>query len=60
LYRTAQEALSNIRTHAPTAVVRVRLCWQHDEVVLEVDDTGHPVTVGGAPRPRRRVAPDTD
>ncbi len=51
LYRTAQEALSNIRKHAPTAVVRVRLCWQHDEVVLEVDDTGHAVAVGSVPAP---------
>lgn len=51
LYRTAQEALSNIRKHAPRAVVRVRLSWQHDEVLLEVDDTGHALAVGSVPAP---------
>jgi signal transduction histidine kinase len=40
VYRTAQEALSNVRKHAPGADVDVRLCWTPDEAVLEVDDRG--------------------
>jgi signal transduction histidine kinase len=38
LYRTAQEALSNVRKHAPGASVDVRLAWSPDEVTLLVDD----------------------
>jgi signal transduction histidine kinase len=49
LYRTAQEALSNVRKHAPAADVSVLLCWQRDEVLLQVEDTGQPVTVGAEP-----------
>jgi signal transduction histidine kinase len=49
VYRTAQEALSNVRKHAPGADVTVALCWEPNEVRLEVQDTGRPVTVGGSP-----------
>jgi signal transduction histidine kinase len=38
LYRTAQEALSNVRKHAPEAAVRVRLAWEPDAAVLVVED----------------------
>ena len=38
LYRTAQEALSNVRKHAPGAPVDVRLCWQPEAAVLVVED----------------------
>ncbi len=51
LYRTAQEALSNVRKHAPDAEVRLALHWGDDQVLLEVEDTGQPVSVGGAPTP---------
>jgi signal transduction histidine kinase len=44
LYRTAQEALSNVRKHAPGARVDVRLAWGPDEVCLVVEDAG-----GGRP-----------
>jgi signal transduction histidine kinase len=48
LYRTAQEALSNVRKHAPGADVQLTLSWEDDHVLLEVQDTGQPITVGGA------------
>ncbi len=38
LYRTAQEALSNVRKHAPGAPVDVRLAWEPDAAVLVVED----------------------
>jgi signal transduction histidine kinase len=44
LYRTAQEALSNVRKHAPGARVDVRLTWGADDVRLVVEDAG-----GGTP-----------
>jgi signal transduction histidine kinase len=40
LYRTAQEALSNVRKHAPGARVDVRLAWRTDDVCLVVEDGG--------------------
>jgi signal transduction histidine kinase len=40
VYRTAQEALTNTRKHAPGAPVRVTLDYQPDQVVLTVTD--HP------------------
>ncbi|MGW0854497.1 sensor histidine kinase [Streptomyces sp. NPDC002690] len=42
--RVAQEAVTNVRKHAPGAHVRVRLEYLPDTVVLEVRDTG-----GGVP-----------
>jgi signal transduction histidine kinase len=44
LYRTGQEALSNVRKHAPGACVDVRLTWGAHEVWLVVEDT-----CGGTP-----------
>jgi signal transduction histidine kinase len=45
VYRTAQEALSNVRKHAPGADVDVRLRWAPGEAVLVVEDRdGHPPT----------------
>ncbi|WP_225993481.1 sensor histidine kinase [Actinomadura rudentiformis] len=38
--RTAQEALTNVRKHAPGARVRVRLAYLDERVELEVTDTG--------------------
>ncbi|MGW1868190.1 sensor histidine kinase [Streptomyces mauvecolor] len=38
--RVAQEALTNVRKHAPGAVVAVRLEYLPDEVALEVRDSG--------------------
>jgi signal transduction histidine kinase len=39
VYRTAQEALNNIRKHAPGARVDVTLEWTAEEAVLTVDNT---------------------
>ncbi|WP_340375478.1 histidine kinase [Streptomyces sp. SS7] len=38
--RVAQEALTNVRKHAPGAKVRVRLAYGTDEVTLDVRDSG--------------------
>ncbi|OAR22518.1 two-component sensor histidine kinase [Streptomyces sp. ERV7] len=38
--RVAQEALTNVRKHAPGAAVAVRLEYRPDEVALEVRDSG--------------------
>ncbi len=49
IYRTAQEALTNIRRHAAAARVRVRLHYDRDATVLTVEDQGAaalPVAVG--------------
>lgn len=40
LHRTAQEALTNVRKHAPGAAVELRLDWGTDEAVLIVADDG--------------------
>jgi len=40
LYRTAQEALSNVRKHAAGAVAEVGVQWTGSYVVLSVVDTG--------------------
>jgi signal transduction histidine kinase len=38
--RTAQEALTNVRKHAPGAQVRLRLAYADGQVELDVTDTG--------------------
>jgi signal transduction histidine kinase len=40
--RVAQEALTNVRKHAPGAAVRLVLTYGPDEVALEVRDSGRP------------------
>ena len=40
LHRTAQEALTNVRKHAPGAAVELRLDWSVDAAVLTVADEG--------------------
>jgi signal transduction histidine kinase len=40
LYRTAQEALNNVRKHAPGARVDVSLQWMPDDAVLTVENAG--------------------
>jgi signal transduction histidine kinase len=40
LYRTAQEALSNVRKHAAGAAVDIGLEWTPSSVILTVQDTG--------------------
>ena len=46
VYRTAQEAITNIRKHAPGAAIAVKLHYGPDEVALEVVN-------GAAPGPER-------
>jgi signal transduction histidine kinase len=42
VFRVAQEALSNVRKHAPGATVDISLSWRDDAVVLTVEDfEGH-------------------
>ena len=43
VYRTAQEALNNVRKHAPGARVEVTLDWAPTEAVLTVADSGSPI-----------------
>lgn len=42
VYRTAQEALANVRKHARATAVRLRLHWQPDGAELTVEDEGEP------------------
>lgn len=40
LYRVAQEGLTNVARHARAGVVRMRLRWQSDHVILVLEDDG--------------------
>jgi signal transduction histidine kinase len=42
VYRTAQEALTNVRRHARATSVTVRLRWRADGAELTVEDEGDP------------------
>jgi signal transduction histidine kinase len=39
-YRIVQEALTNVRRHAPGASARVRVAYRPDDIEVEVDDDG--------------------
>ena len=41
-YRLIQEALTNVRKHAPTSRAQVRLCYEPDRLRVEVSDDGGP------------------
>jgi len=41
-YRLIEEALTNVRKHAPTSRVRVRLAYEPDRLRIEVSDDGGP------------------
>lgn len=47
--RVAQEALTNVRKHAPGARVELRLVYRTDEVLLEIRDGGARETSVGGP-----------
>jgi signal transduction histidine kinase len=53
IYRTAQEALTNVRRHAPAERVEVSLRWEPGEAVLAIHDHGAPAlaAVGAAAGP---------
>jgi signal transduction histidine kinase len=42
VYRLIQEALTNVRKHAPRSRVQARLCYEPDRVRIEVSDDGGP------------------
>ncbi|MEU4099615.1 histidine kinase [Streptomyces tanashiensis] len=46
--RVAQEALTNVRKHAPGARTRIRFAYGADEISLEICDFGSPRTDEGA------------
>jgi signal transduction histidine kinase len=52
LYRTAQEAVTNVRKHAPGSPVRIALCYHPAEVVLRVRSGAPP---DGVARPLAAV-----
>lgn len=63
IYRTVQEALSNVRKHAPGADVDVRLVWQPTRVRLTVTSTGTgtgTIQPADAGTPDRGPAPGAD
>ena len=48
-YRLIQEALTNVRKHAPTSHVQVRLGYEPDRLRIEVSDDGGPPGAAAAP-----------
>ena len=48
-YRLVQEALTNVRKHAPTSHVQVRLGYEPDRLRIEVSDDGGPSGAAAAP-----------
>ena len=48
-YRLVQEALTNVRKHAPTSHVRVRLGYEPDRLRIEVSDDGGSTGAAAAP-----------
>jgi signal transduction histidine kinase len=48
-YRLIEEALTNVRKHAPTAHARVRLAYESDGLRIEVRDDGGPSGAMGNP-----------
>ncbi|HEY4992290.1 MAG TPA: histidine kinase [Nakamurella sp.] len=55
-YRTAQEAISNARKHAPHASVTLTLDYRDDATLLTVTDTPPITTTRGVPEPAARLA----
>jgi PAS domain S-box-containing protein len=48
IFRVAQEALTNVHRHSKSPSVTIRLFEQEDAVILEVEDAGHGILVGGS------------
>lgn len=48
IFRVAQEALTNVHRHSKSPSVTIRLFEQDDAVILEVEDAGHGILVGGS------------
>jgi signal transduction histidine kinase len=49
VYRLIQEALTNVRKHAPASHVRARLAYEPDRLRIEVTDDGGPSGAAAAP-----------
>jgi len=49
IFRVAQEALTNVHRHSKSPSVTIRLFEQDDTVILEVEDAGRGMAVGGSP-----------
>ncbi|MEC5396630.1 hybrid sensor histidine kinase/response regulator [Uliginosibacterium sp. H1] len=52
MFRTFQEALTNVSKHAQAGLVEVRLMQEGDEIVLEVADDGRGVKVADLNKPK--------
>jgi signal transduction histidine kinase len=48
IFRVAQEALTNVHRHSKSPSVAIRLFERDGAAVLEVDDAGHGILVGGS------------
>jgi two-component system NarL family sensor kinase len=48
IFRVAQEALTNVHRHSKSPSVVIRLFETDGAVILEVDDAGHGILVGGS------------
>jgi len=48
IFRVAQEALTNVHRHSHSPSVIIRLLEQDDAIILEVEDEGHGILVGGS------------
>lgn len=48
IFRVAQEALTNVHRHSKSPSVTIRLFEQDGSLIMEVEDAGHGILVGGA------------
>jgi PAS domain S-box-containing protein len=48
IFRVAQEALTNVHRHSKSPSVTIRLFERDGSVILEVEDAGHGILVGGS------------
>jgi signal transduction histidine kinase len=48
IFRVAQEALTNVHRHSKSPSVTIRLFERGEALILEVEDVGHGILVGGA------------
>ena len=55
IYRTAQEALTNVARHSDADRVELRLAYEPGGTRLTIEDTGAGVPGAGRPEPRRRL-----
>jgi signal transduction histidine kinase len=56
VYRIVQESLTNVRRHAPEAPVSVELCFNHNELSLEIENGLGASANGNTPAPGVGIA----